>query len=30
MASAVSYLASSGAAYVNGHTLAVDGGLTIS
>ncbi len=30
MASAVSYLASSGAAYVNGHVLVVDGGLTIS
>lgn len=30
MASAVSYLASSGATYVNGHVLAVDGGLTIS
>jgi 2-deoxy-D-gluconate 3-dehydrogenase len=30
MASAVSYLASPGAAYVNGHILVVDGGLTIS
>lgn len=30
MASAVSYLASPAAAYVNGHILAVDGGLTIS
>ena len=30
MAGAVSYLASPAAAYVNGHVLAVDGGLTIS
>ncbi len=30
MAAAVSYLASPGAAYVNGHILVVDGGLTIS
>ena len=30
MAGAVSYLASPAAAYVNGHILAVDGGLTIS
>ncbi len=30
MAGAVSYLASSGATYVNGHVLVVDGGLTIS
>ena len=30
MAGAVSYLASPAAAYVNGHVLAVDGGLTVS
>jgi 2-deoxy-D-gluconate 3-dehydrogenase len=30
MAGAVSYLASPAAAYVNGHVLSVDGGLTIS
>lgn len=30
MAAAVSYLASPAASYVNGHVLAVDGGLTIS
>ena len=30
MAGAVSFLASPAAAYVNGHILAVDGGLTIS
>lgn len=30
MANAVSYLASPGAGYVNGHVLVVDGGLTIS